>query len=639
MRRFLRSPREYAFRLHQEARNVCLLAFPPAWRRSSPIPAPLPFLPSPAPIIDHLRGTNFAAGVIATADSILQHRFPLLGGTVDTGPDIHWRRDYTAGIETGVQYFRRIPYLQANLAGDHKRIWEMNRHQHLVLLAQAWLLTQHAPYLKEIRAQLESWLVANPLQRGINWTSALEVAFRALSWLWLYHLAGENLPPDFPEHLYRHGCHLAVNLSVYFSPNTHLLGEAVALHALGLMFGVESWERTGAELVDRQMRRQVQDDGSHFEQSSYYHLYALDMFLFHRLLRRDPATWYQDRLARMAEYLQAIAGDGQYLPFLGDDDGGRFFHPFGRHVEYARATLATCRALQLVNLETAPEDLYPQAVWWMGTKAFDPPSDSGTPPPVSRFFADAGIALMRAGPNQVIADAGPFGPGAAGHSHSDTLSVVVRTGAEKVLIDPGTYCYIDNLKWRNWFRGSSAHNTVRIDRTDQAVPVNPFRWTNPPLVRLLDWTTDQHQDVLAAECSYAGFTHRRSLRFVKPALLLIVDEISGSGAEHTLEQFWHPGENVCRLGPASFRIGAGSLLVLDGAAELQEGGENGWRSDAFGQRSPAPVIRVERRSTLPARFLAVLYINAPRESVISFNSEKADVIVTEPGHERIFHLA
>jgi hypothetical protein len=142
------------------------------------------------------------------------------------------------------------------------------------------------------------------------------------------------------------------------------------------------------------------------------------------------------------------------------------------------------------------------------------------------------------------------------------------------------------------------------------VPVNPFRWTDQPLVRVLEWSTGAQEDVLDAQCSYAGFTHRRKIRFKKPGLLLIVDEITGAAGEHTLEQFWHAGQNVSRVGPASFRIG-GSLLVLDGGASLEEGGEHGWRSPAFGQRIAAAVIRRESRSTLPARLLAALWIDAP----------------------------
>ena len=109
MPRLLRSPKEYAFQLRQEVRNVSLCAFPPGLEQNRSISAPLPFLPSPAPIVERLRGTNFAANVIATADSILQHRFPLLGITVETGAEIRWRRDYSRNIETGVSTFAESP--------------------------------------------------------------------------------------------------------------------------------------------------------------------------------------------------------------------------------------------------------------------------------------------------------------------------------------------------------------------------------------------------------------------------------------------------------------------------------------------------------------------------------------------------
>ena len=135
-------------------------------------------------------------------------------------------------------------------------IWELNRHQHLILLGraykltgeahQAYKLTGEAHYASEISRQLESWMEANPFQEGINWTSALEVSIRALSWIWVLHLAGDELGDALRTRvgteLYRHGLYIANNLSYYFSPNTHLLGEAVALHALGLLFRDETWE-------------------------------------------------------------------------------------------------------------------------------------------------------------------------------------------------------------------------------------------------------------------------------------------------------------------------------------------------------------------------------------------------------------
>src|SRR5581483_7988007 len=110
--------------------------------------------------------------------------------------------------------------------------------------------------------------------------------------IWIYHFVGAEMPEVFRRKfltgLYRHGLHLAENLSIYFSPNTHLLGEAVALQALGTLFPqfphAHKWRECGRALVEAQLEFQVQQDGSHFEQSSYYHIYALDLFIFSYLL-------------------------------------------------------------------------------------------------------------------------------------------------------------------------------------------------------------------------------------------------------------------------------------------------------------------------------------------------------------------
>ncbi|MGH9696879.1 MAG: heparinase II/III family protein, partial [Bryobacteraceae bacterium] len=275
----MRSAAELKFRVRQEAANLSFLLRAPRFTGETPLELALP---DPQAVGAALRGSEYHAFVEATAQSILAHRFPLLGVTIETGPEIRWRRDYRHGKESGTGYFRRIPYLNFSAVGDHKFIWELNRHQHLVLLGQAYVLTGEKEYTREIQAQIESWLEQNPFQRGINWASALEVAFRTLSWIWIYHLAAAAMPPDFRRRfltaLYWHGHYLAENLSIYFSPNTHLLGEAVALHALAALFPVfpesERWRARGAEIVEAQLEFQVKADGSHFEQSTYYHVYT-----------------------------------------------------------------------------------------------------------------------------------------------------------------------------------------------------------------------------------------------------------------------------------------------------------------------------------------------------------------------------
>jgi hypothetical protein len=201
---------------------------------------------------------------------------------------------------------------------------------------------------------------------------------------------------------------------------------------------------------------------------------------------------------------------------------------------------------------------------------------------------------MVSGDKQVIADAGPFGPWGAGHSHADALSIVARAGDEEILIDPGTYTYVGDARQRDRFRGTAAHNTIRIDGLDQATAAGPFRWKNHPQVSVRSWETNAQRDLLDAECHFAGFTHRRRVEFQKPDLVVIIDDIEGPPGEHDVEQFWHLGS-----------LEAQARISLPEGAELAES----WRSSMFGEKHPAPMLVVRRRSNLPLRLEARIRLN------------------------------
>jgi hypothetical protein len=619
----MRSAAELAFRIRQETSNLWMYAFP-AGRPSRG--AGKPCFPDPAPLLPILRQTAYAEEISRLAEAILSHRFPLLGYTVETGPHIDWRRDYVHGISTPPVYFRRLPYLDFRRVGDHKVIWELNRHQHLVVLAQAFLLQERAEYLAELEAQMKSWMEQNPLGGGINWTSALEVAFRALSWIWIDHFAGSHWTADFRDtvlsQIWLHGRYLEANLSVYFSPNTHLLGEAVALHAIGRRLEgaarTSRWRALGDRIVREEMNRQVEADGSHFERSSYYHIYALDFFLLHAALAGADAP-FLEKLGRMADFLAALMDESGAIPLIGDDDGGRLLHPYGPRQEFGRATLAAASVLLgRGDWPYGPADLHPLAVWLFGARACQAPPPRPAAPS-SRLFPDCGLAVLRAGAVQVVADAGPFGPGGAGHSHSDTLSLHVRAGDREILTDPGTYTYVSDPVWRDRFRGSAAHNTVRVDGRDQASPAGPFRWRDKPSVNIGQWSSAPDVDFLDATClsgaPAAPVKHRRRIVLCKPDVLLVVDDVDGPPGDHLVEQFWHPGAAVERL-PNAFRIGGLCLLFPgDIPIEVEEGAECGWRSDVLGARAPATVLCRRARTPLPVRWATILLFSDSPEAV------------------------
>jgi hypothetical protein len=235
-------------------------------------------------------------------------------------------------------------------------------------------------------------------------------------------------------------------------------------------------------------------------------------------------------------------------------------------------------------------DLAEQAVWWLGTEALDAHAEPMAPH-ASRLFADAGTAIMASGAVQLVIKAGPFGEGSGGHSHSDVLSLTARVGCRQILIDPGTFTYVADPRERNRFRGSAAHNTVRIDGRDQAIPGGPFRWNDKPAVKVREWATAADRDYLDASCAYGGFTHRRRVVFVKPATVIVLDTVDGPPGDHTVEQFWHldKAEDAARF---SF---SGPAEVLDVM-----------RSRALCSREPTKAICVTVDGPLPVHLAAVV---------------------------------
>src|ERR1700675_3963771 len=284
-----------------------------------------------------------AAEILHEADEICGHRFRLLGYedlefTLDRGSgnfggdnfgdnsggtnfkDIDWHLDPVHGKRPPLNPVFKIPFLYFAVVGDHKVIWELNRHQHLVTLAKARLLSGDEKYVRELIAQWRSWITANPYPLGINWGSTLEVAFRSLSWIWVDQLlAGAAECAEFRAEmapaLAFHGRYIERYLSTFFSPNTHLLGEAGALFFLGTLYpqmpGAARRKECGWEIVLREAERQVRPDGVYFEQSLHYHVYALDFFLYARLLAgrngREIPRASDAVLGRMLDVVAAVA--------------------------------------------------------------------------------------------------------------------------------------------------------------------------------------------------------------------------------------------------------------------------------------------------------------------------------------------
>ena len=431
---------------------------------------------------------NEVSAILREADEICAHRFRLLGyENLDYGAEIDWHLDRVHNKRAPLDPWFKIPFLDFGAVGDHKVTWELNRHQQLVTLAKARLLTGDDKYVRELILQWRSWIKANPYPLGINWGSSLEVAFRSLSWIWVDHLLAETseysaLRPELLPALAFHGRYIERYLSTYFSPNTHLLGEAVALFFLGTLYPqmphAARWKQSGWEIVLHEAGRQVRPDGVYFEQSLHYHVYALDFFLYARMLAAqngiDIPQSYDAILQRMLAALAALAQAGPPEGF-GDDDGGRLFNPRRNRTEQTTDPLAVGSLLYSRDLPAA--QLTEEAIWLFGQQAVEnlptAPSATTADSIASAAFSDGGLYILAAEqpfPLTIVVDAGPQGVGRSGHGHADALSLRLTMNGNRWLVDSGSGVYISkDPADRNTFRGTGAHNTLRVDGLDQQI--------------------------------------------------------------------------------------------------------------------------------------------------------------------------
>jgi hypothetical protein len=583
------------------------------------------------------RFPSSAAAIIAAAERICRHRFDLLGfEDLDYGAEIDWHLDLVHSKRGPRKPWFQIRYLDFEEVGDSKITWELNRHQHLVTLAKAYRLSGDEKFANDIVAQWTHWQTENPYPIGMNWASSLEVAFRSLSWIWVYFLLKDcpamtpGLRRDWMRALGLSARHIETYLSTYFSPNTHLLGEAVALFFLGTLFPdlprASRRKQRGWEVIVDAARKHVRADGFYFEQATYYQVYALDFFLHARVLAAlnevEIPSDYDPILIRMMDAL-CLLGRAGVVPSFGDDDGGRVFDPRRNRTEHLLDPLSTGAVLlQRGDFKFVAGGCREETLWLLGASGLDlfeqlpvtQPSDG------SIALKDSGLYLMADADTgqQALVDAGPQGSGTAGHGHADALSLSLASNGRALLMDSGTLEYVgESPKDRAFFRGTAAHNTMRVDGLDQAEGTGPFAWANLPAVKAERWIVGQQFNLFVG--SHNGYerlpapvTHRRWVFHRKSQFWLVRDVASGQG-RHSIEVSWHIGAHLSPASARDYLFGDGQeslrLVTAEGHGWSQSADRGPW-SPVYGRQERTTVITFGTVATLPVDFVTLLLPNA-----------------------------
>ncbi|OBV40654.1 heparinase II/III family protein [Janthinobacterium psychrotolerans] len=592
---------------------------------------------------------------LAAAERILAGRFDVFAlRDAELGFPPEWNRDPKTGTLAPVTFGKTLNYRDEAVVGDIKCLWEPNRHLMISDLAMAYRLSGEMKHAQGVQTLLESWWRQCPYPLGANWSSALELALRLVSWSHAWQLlggldsalfqgaGGQAFLQRWLASIYQH-CHfIAGHLSRHSSANNHLFGELTGLHVAALTWpcwpeSADWLERTEREL-EQQALLQNGPDGVNREQAIYYqHTVADEMLLCllaGRANGRPRSSAFLQRLESMLEFVAAMMNVAGGVPMIGDADDAQLANwDKAPGANAYRSLLASGAALFARGDFKRKAVVFDDKSAWLlgdaGRQAFDAlPSVAATTLP--RSFADGGYYIMgarfdTASEVRLTGDAGPLGYlGIAAHGHADALALTLSVAGQAVLVDPGTYAYHTQKQWRDYFRGTSAHNCVRIDGQDQSVSGGNFLWLRKARASCLAWRDDgQGQFWSASHDGYMALpdplSHRREVSVTHDAACIVVEDILECQGTHDVELFWHL-DPQCQL-----RLD-GTVLHVQGAAFSLEmhlpdlpgatmalvcGAEQpvlGWISHRFDEKQAAPTLAWRARLGGGSRLRTTLHL-------------------------------
>ncbi len=514
--------------------------------------------------------------IIKAAEDVLEHKFDLLGsGPVKLDP-IDWHIDFKSGFRWPKGKFYK-DYVQVDLSNnaDVKVPRELSRSHHLLWIGQAYLLTKDEKYTKEFISQINSWIKENPLMRSINWGCAMDVAIRAVNWLYALNmfieskLITEHFIKKIVLSFYQHAWFIFNNLEKGFpGSHNHYMSDLVGLLFLGRLFKTtrdgKRWFSFALNEFYFELRYQILPNGPSYERSTHYHRLMTELvfysYLFLKRININPPFDIRQRVFNMLDFVLHYTKPDGFAPIIGDEDNGRL-------LPIVKYTMSDHRYLLCLGAIEFKDEIFKKhssgyvldSFFLFGNASnhvFEniPATEKSLS---SKSFMDAGQCIIRHNNwylfinNSGAAKYPDHSTTGGSHAHADLLSFVLAIGNTTFLVDPGTYVYSASRHDRNLFRSTRMHNTLVVDHQDQHfLPDNQIF-----AVKDIGCPTDFQFSESETEITFRG-AHDGYKKLNKPVIhervfalnkgdnqLIITDRLKGDGA-HSLKWFFHFNNDI-----------------------------------------------------------------------------------------------
>lgn len=474
--------------------------------------------------------------IIERANQSLHHEFDLLGSGLTKLNPIDWHVDFKSGKRWGKTYYNEIGFIKG---ADIKVPWELSRCQHLLWLGEAYLLTGEKRYAQEIIDEIIWWIEDNPLMNTVNWKCSMDVAFRAVNWLFSLNMirSFEGLSDSFAQivekSLWQHGFFISNNLekSVPYS-NNHYTSDLVGLLYLGQLFKNtkrgKAWKNFAKKELEIEIKKQVLPSGVHYEKSVSYHRMMTEMLSYPEyMLERCGDSFSNESLIlinAMYAYVSNYTKPNGLAPLIADNDDGRFLPLLRRNfAEHGYLNNAGSVENRIVSAGTYPKFC--------------------TDICGSKIYTDANVAIARSDRYYLFINGGGFSGKPSPnqelintHTHNDALSFELFVDGRDIIVDPGSYLYTSNKEKRDEFRSTAKHNTVVVDDEEQNGFAESFRLCRNTIFNPLKMKGYFYEG--SYQTKRGKMEHQRTYYVLKDRLELR-DIIKKEGEKHNASLYFH----------------------------------------------------------------------------------------------------